>query len=63
MKFHGVLPELPAVADSSGADLATLANYLGQVADDTRGSAGGDDTYWTGKGLARARPDRGDRQT
>ncbi|MFD0821222.1 glycosyl hydrolase, partial [Micromonospora zhanjiangensis] len=53
MTFHGVLPELPAVGDGAGADLATLTGYL--AADranpmDRRG----DDTYWTGKGLGRA---------
>ncbi|WP_427165697.1 glycosyl hydrolase [Streptomyces sp. C1-1] len=53
MVFHGVLPEVPAVADSSGADAATLQNYLNaEKADPTRQQS--DDTYWTGKGLGRA---------
>ncbi|MFR9795690.1 glycosyl hydrolase [Streptomyces sp. MS06] len=53
MVFHGVLPEIPAVADSSGADATTLQDYLAaEEADPTRQQ--GDDTYWTGKGLGRA---------
>ncbi|MFE0516219.1 glycosyl hydrolase, partial [Streptomyces sp. NPDC058964] len=53
MVFHGVLPEIPAVADSSGADAATLQEYLNaEKADPTRQQ--NDDTYWTGKGLGRA---------
>lgn len=50
--YGGVLPELPAVATSSGADRATLEAYLDEVGDplDQRGS----DTYWTGKALGRA---------
>ncbi|MFE0385332.1 glycosyl hydrolase [Streptomyces bungoensis] len=53
MVFHGVLPEVPAVADSSGADATTLQNYLNaEKADPTRQQS--DDTYWTGKGLGRA---------
>ncbi|GGN30010.1 endoglucanase Acf2 [Actinoplanes campanulatus] len=48
--YHGVLPEVPAVADSGGADLSTLNAYLDQVKDNpvnvTR-----NDTYWTGKAL------------
>ncbi len=53
MLYHGVLPEVPAVADSSGADAATLQNYLNaELGDPTRQQA--DDTYWTGKGLGRA---------
>ncbi|MEV6019256.1 glycosyl hydrolase [Streptomyces sp. NPDC051997] len=53
MVFHGVLPEVPAVADSSGADATTLQNYLNaEQADPTRQMS--DDTYWTGKGLGRA---------
>ncbi|HEX8345331.1 MAG TPA: glycosyl hydrolase, partial [Actinoplanes sp.] len=51
--FAGVLPELPAVADSAGADLATLGGYLDAVQADPL-DARGDDTYWTGKGLGRA---------
>ena len=53
MKFHGILPELPAVADGSGADRATEVNYLNQVAGDPEAQQA-DDTYWTGKGLGRA---------
>ena len=53
MKFHGILPELPAVADGSGADQATEVNYLNQVAGDPEAQQA-DDTYWTGKGLGRA---------
>ena len=53
MKYTGVLPELPAVGDSGGADLSQvttlLNNELGNPADFR-----GDDTYWTGKGLGRA---------
>ncbi|MGW3094306.1 glycosyl hydrolase [Streptomyces sp. NPDC001102] len=53
MVFHGVLPEVPAVADSSGSDATTLQNYLdAEKADPTRQQS--DDTYWTGKGLGRA---------
>ncbi|HEY0698422.1 MAG TPA: glycosyl hydrolase, partial [Micromonospora sp.] len=52
-KYRGVLPEIPAVADSSGADLTTITNQLnaelGNPADFRA-----DDTYWTGKGLGRA---------
>ncbi|MFC5946613.1 hypothetical protein, partial [Micromonospora harpali] len=53
MKYTGVLPEVPAVGDSSGADLTTVTNHLNaELANpmDIRG----DDTYWTGKGLGRA---------
>jgi endoglucanase Acf2 len=53
MVFHGVLPEVPAVADNSGADGATLAGYLASVAGDPMAIQKGD-TYWTGKGLGRA---------
>ncbi len=53
MRYSGVLPELPAVGDSSGADLTQitqlLTNELNNPADFR-----GDDTYWTGKGLGRA---------
>ena len=53
MVFHGVLPEVPAVADGSGADAATLRDYLdAEKSDPTRQQS--DDTYWTGKGLGRA---------
>jgi endoglucanase Acf2 len=53
MKYTGVLPEVPAVGDSSGGDLTTITNYLNaELANpaDYRGN----DTYWTGKGLGRA---------
>ena len=53
MKFHGVLPEVPAVADSSGADLTTLTGYL-NAGRRRPGGLRSDDTYWTGKGLGRA---------
>ncbi|GAA1752116.1 glycosyl hydrolase [Luedemannella helvata] len=53
MKFHGVLPEIPAVADSSGADFTTLTNYL-NAAQGNPLDIRGDDTYWTGKALGRA---------
>jgi len=53
MKFQGVLPEVPAVADSSGGDAATLAGYLGAVQGNPM-DIRNDDTYWTGKGLGRA---------
>jgi endoglucanase Acf2 len=53
MKYTGVLPELPAAGDSTGADLTAvttlLNNELANPADFR-----GDDTYWTGKGLGRA---------
>ncbi|MFC7178896.1 glycosyl hydrolase [Kitasatospora paranensis] len=53
MVYHGVLPEVPAVGDSSGTDAATLQNYLNaEQADPTKQVS--DDTYWTGKGLGRA---------
>jgi hypothetical protein len=53
MTYHGILPELPAVATSSGADRTTLTNYLNQVADNPAGEQK-PDTYWAGKGLGRA---------
>ncbi|WP_433062013.1 glycosyl hydrolase [Dactylosporangium sp. CS-033363] len=53
-KYQGVLPEIPAVADSSGADLTTVGAYLDQVATGDPLAAFGNDTYWTGKGLGRA---------
>ena len=53
MAFHGVLPEVPAVADSSGADGALLDGYLAEVADDPMAMQKAD-TYWAGKGLGRA---------
>ena len=48
-----MLPEVPAVADSTGADLATLHGYLDPVRANPMDQRGGD-TYWTGKGLGRA---------
>jgi endoglucanase Acf2 len=53
MKFQGVLPEVPAVADSSGADATTLAGHLAAVQGNPM-DVRNDDTYWTGKGLGRA---------
>ncbi|MFF5174184.1 glycosyl hydrolase [Micromonospora sp. NPDC000089] len=53
MKYHGVLPELPAVADGAGADLAQLKDQLAAVRGNPMDQRGGD-TYWTGKGLGRA---------
>ena len=53
MTFHGVLPEVPAVADSTGADGATLAAYLQQVAADPMDEQKAD-TYWAGKAMGRA---------
>jgi endoglucanase Acf2 len=53
MKFQGVLPEVPAVADSSGADSTQLAGYLSAVQGNPM-DIRNDDTYWTGKGLGRA---------
>ncbi len=52
-KFRGVLPEVPAVADSSGADATTLTNYLNAERANPM-AAQGNDTYWQGKGLGRA---------
>ena len=60
MKYHGVLPELPAVATSSGADRTTLTNYLNQVADDP---AGEQKRHLLGRQGPRPRgPDRRDRR-
>lgn len=53
LKFHGILPEVPAVATSSGSDRALLDTLLGQVAADPAGEQK-PDTYWAGKGLGRA---------
>ncbi|MET7672516.1 glycosyl hydrolase [Micromonospora luteifusca] len=53
MKFQGVLPELPAVGDGSGSDLATLTGQLAAVRANPMDQRG-NDTYWTGKGLGRA---------
>ncbi len=53
MVFRGVLPEVPAVATSAGADLATATAYLNaEIGDPMRIQNA--DTYWTGKGLGRA---------
>ncbi|GAA1953053.1 glycosyl hydrolase [Microbacterium deminutum] len=52
-KFHGILPEVPAVATSTGNDRAQLDTLLSQVAGDPEGQQRAD-TYWTGKGLGRA---------
>jgi len=53
MRYTGVLPEVPAVGDSSGADLSTISSYLQSELNDPA-QFKGDDTYWTGKGLGRA---------
>ena len=53
MTFHGVLPEVPAVADAAGADRQLLDGYLQQVASDPMAMQKAD-TYWAGKGLGRA---------
>ncbi|BFU43168.1 glycosyl hydrolase [Krasilnikovia sp. MM14-A1004] len=53
MTFHGVLPELPAVGDGTGADLTALTRYLTADRADPQARQG-EDTYWTGKGLGRA---------
>ncbi|MBO0921532.1 hypothetical protein J1G42_11935 [Cellulomonas sp. zg-ZUI222] len=51
--FTGVLPEVPAVATSSGAARATLDGLLAEVAADPMPILRAD-TYWTGKALGRA---------
>jgi hypothetical protein len=53
-RYQGVLPEIPAVADSAGADLTTLGAYLDQVTAGDPFAGFGNDTYWTGKALGRA---------
>ena len=53
LKYTGVLPEIPAVGDSSGADLTTVTNFLNAELNNPADFRG-DDTYWTGKGLGRA---------
>ncbi|MEU4366071.1 glycosyl hydrolase [Micromonospora chersina] len=53
MRYTGVLPEVPAVGDSSGADLTTVTNYLNAELANPEGISG-TDTYWAGKGLGRA---------
>ncbi|MFG1882597.1 glycosyl hydrolase [Micromonospora sp. NPDC049102] len=53
MTFQGVLPELPAVGDGSGADLTTLTGQLTAARGNPMDQRG-NDTYWTGKGLGRA---------
>ncbi|HEX8488919.1 MAG TPA: glycosyl hydrolase [Propionibacteriaceae bacterium] len=52
-KFNGILPEVPAVATSVGADKATLDGLLSAVADNPEDRRN-EDTYWAGKGLGRA---------
>ena len=51
--FTGILPEIPAVATSSGSDRATLDRLLAEVAADPLPILRAD-TYWTGKALGRA---------
>jgi endoglucanase Acf2 len=53
MPYTGVLPELPAVGDSTGADLSTVSAFLNNELANPADFRG-DDTYWTGKGLGRA---------
>ena len=53
MTFHGVLPEVPAVADATGADRELLDGYLQQVRR-IRWPCRPADTYWAGNGLGRA---------
>ncbi|BCJ59714.1 hypothetical protein Jiend_31360 [Micromonospora endophytica] len=53
MVFHGVLPEVPAVATGTDADLTTLRQHLAAVRANPMDQRG-NDTYWTGKGLGRA---------
>ncbi|MGW5668654.1 glycosyl hydrolase [Micromonospora sp. NPDC003776] len=53
MKYTGVLPEVPAVGDATGADLSTITNYLNAELANPEGVSG-KDTYWAGKGLGRA---------
>ena len=60
MTFHGVLPEVPAVADSSGADgPRSTATCIRSPA--TRWRSRRRDTYWAGKGTGPGGPDRRDR--
>ncbi|MEU1843029.1 glycosyl hydrolase [Micromonospora sediminicola] len=53
MRYTGVLPEVPAVGDATGADLTTVTNYLNAELANPEGISGRD-TYWAGKGLGRA---------
>ena len=53
MMFHGVLPEVPAVADAGGADGPTARRLPAEVAADPMAMQKAD-TYWAGKGLGRA---------
>ncbi|MET8149762.1 glycosyl hydrolase [Actinoplanes sp. NPDC049668] len=53
MRYTGVLPEIPAVGDSGGADLSTITAFLNNELNNPADFRG-DDTYWTGKGLGRA---------
>ncbi|WP_418277449.1 glycosyl hydrolase [Isoptericola jiangsuensis] len=50
--FGGLLPEVPAVATSSGAGRATLEALLDELGDPLGQQKA--DTYWTGKALGRA---------
>ncbi|WP_254909658.1 glycosyl hydrolase [Micromonospora sp. NBS 11-29] len=52
-RFTGVLPEVPAVGDATGADLSTITGYLNAELANPEGVSG-TDTYWAGKGLGRA---------
>ncbi|QHT55266.1 hypothetical protein GXP71_03630 [Cellulomonas sp. H30R-01] len=51
--FTGILPEVPAVATSTGAARDRLDALLGEAATDDLGVLRAD-TYWTGKALGRA---------
>ncbi|MCA2217692.1 glycosyl hydrolase [Jidongwangia harbinensis] len=53
MKYTGVLPEVPAVGNSSGTDLNAVTTFLNNELSNPADFRG-DDTYWTGKGLGRA---------
>nr|WP_285687620.1 glycosyl hydrolase [Actinoplanes sp. NBRC 103695] len=53
MRYSGVLPELPAAGNSSGADLTQITTLLNNELNNPADFRG-DDTYWTGKGLGRA---------
>ncbi|UZN04696.1 glycosyl hydrolase [Cellulomonas sp. S1-8] len=51
--FTGILPEIPAVATSTGTARETLDGLLAEAAADPMPILRGD-TYWTGKALGRA---------
>ena len=53
MRYTGVLPEVPAVGDSTGSDLTQITTLLNNELNNPADFRG-DDTYWTGKGLGRA---------